>query len=212
MKTNQKGFSAIEGILVLVIVGLIGFVGWYVWQSNKTMSDVTSDVTGKASSQSTAEPDEQKYVGKRYTSSMGAFSMELLNGWTVEEDTTYDYFFQYDVSKLKYDKAITPVVSKTDASGVGGYVPGIKVSVNEYNEEVNNDEKFILNDGTVGYCSKTVDESNEDMEDGLGSFISKECFFKKGSQKLSASYSYYEKQPLNVDAIEYSFKTIQILK
>lgn len=32
---NQKGFGAVETILVLVIVGLIGGVGWYVWDAKK---------------------------------------------------------------------------------------------------------------------------------------------------------------------------------
>gem|GEM_PF-5416893 len=39
MKKNQHGFGAIEGLLLLVIVSLIGFVGWYVWQSkNKRLT------------------------------------------------------------------------------------------------------------------------------------------------------------------------------
>ena len=32
---NQKGFSAVEGFLILVIVTMIGGVGWYVWKSNQ---------------------------------------------------------------------------------------------------------------------------------------------------------------------------------
>lgn len=34
---KQRGFTVIEGLLLLVIAGIIGFTGWYVWNSkNKT--------------------------------------------------------------------------------------------------------------------------------------------------------------------------------
>jgi hypothetical protein len=33
MKKNQKGFSHVEILLLIVIVGIIGFVSWYVWHS-----------------------------------------------------------------------------------------------------------------------------------------------------------------------------------
>jgi hypothetical protein len=35
MKKNQKGFSALEGLLIVVIVGMLGGVGWYVWHSQQ---------------------------------------------------------------------------------------------------------------------------------------------------------------------------------
>jgi type II secretory pathway pseudopilin PulG len=35
MKKNENGFSAVEGLLVLVVVAIVGFVGWYVWQAKQ---------------------------------------------------------------------------------------------------------------------------------------------------------------------------------
>lgn len=56
LKLKQKGFTVIEGILLLVIVGILGFTGWYVWHSrvtsessyNKTqsISETTSSTRG----------------------------------------------------------------------------------------------------------------------------------------------------------------------
>jgi Tol biopolymer transport system component len=37
-KLNSKGFSVIEGLLKFVIVGIIGFVGWYVYQRSNQAS------------------------------------------------------------------------------------------------------------------------------------------------------------------------------
>lgn len=41
---QQLGFTAIEGILILVIVGIVGFTGWYVWhgQQVKKVTDYNS--------------------------------------------------------------------------------------------------------------------------------------------------------------------------
>lgn len=218
IKTNQKGFSALEIVIVLAVVGVIAAVGWFIYsrqQDKKTNSTqtATTQTAAQTTTEKTEEPaSEQKYKAKSYTSSKGAFSMDILNGWTVEEDTTYDYFFQYSVDKLTYAEAKEPTVKKTANSGVGGYVPGIKVSVNNNHEEITKGEKFTLDDGTVGYCKKTVTTSKDDptgtMADDKGDFISKDCFFKKADQKLKASYSYYEKEPLDVESVEYAFKTI----
>jgi cytoskeletal protein RodZ len=39
MAKTQKGFTVIEGLLILVIVGLIGFVGWYVYQAKQATDE-----------------------------------------------------------------------------------------------------------------------------------------------------------------------------
>jgi Tfp pilus assembly protein PilV len=31
MHKDQRGFSLIEGLLILAMVGLLGFIGWYTW-------------------------------------------------------------------------------------------------------------------------------------------------------------------------------------
>lgn len=54
MKKNQKGFSAVEILFVLVIVSLIGGLGWYVWQNhestNKSQSATQTSKTPETTS------------------------------------------------------------------------------------------------------------------------------------------------------------------
>jgi hypothetical protein len=38
MKKSQDGFSAVEGLLIAVIVGMLGGVGWYVWHANSQVN------------------------------------------------------------------------------------------------------------------------------------------------------------------------------
>ncbi len=223
IRNNQKGFSAVEILIVTVAIGLIGAMGYFVYQ--RTQSNKAAPAEANTTADQTTAPqtdDEQKsteertYKGTRYASSKGAFSMELLNGWTVEQDTTYDYFFQYDTEKLEYDASKKPVIKTTDSSGAGGFIPGIKISVNKHNEAITKGDSFELDDGTTGICVQDVTTHKQDVNDlmreNVGNFISKNCYFKKGSLKMSASYSYYEKEPIDIKAIEAAFKTIQFEK
>lgn len=52
MKKSQKGFSAIEAVLILVIVGLLGFVVWYVFHTKSS----TDNTYGNASNVQTTPP------------------------------------------------------------------------------------------------------------------------------------------------------------
>jgi hypothetical protein len=42
MKINAKGFTAVEGLLILIIVGIIGFAGWKVWDTSKSDTNSSS--------------------------------------------------------------------------------------------------------------------------------------------------------------------------
>ncbi len=52
-KLKQSGFSAIEGLLVFVIVGLAGFVGWYVYNQHKNNSATVPTTTSTSTITST---------------------------------------------------------------------------------------------------------------------------------------------------------------
>jgi type II secretory pathway pseudopilin PulG len=59
MKKNQKGFSHVETLLLVVIAGIIVAVGWYVWhsvsQANKNLSSADSTTNASPSKKSTAK-------------------------------------------------------------------------------------------------------------------------------------------------------------
>src|ERR1700739_3420446 len=56
MKQNQNGFSALEGLLVLVIVGLIGFTGWYVYHSGHKADSLLSATSANTKTQLNCTP------------------------------------------------------------------------------------------------------------------------------------------------------------
>ncbi len=73
MKRNQTGFTIIEGLLILIIIGLVSFVGWYVWDSSKdTVKLAASDktpsakITGKAVEFTTVKTDNEQHEKQGY--------------------------------------------------------------------------------------------------------------------------------------------------
>lgn len=47
MRKNQKGFSAIEILLVIVVISLLGVGGWYVYHKSSTKKPVSAASTSK---------------------------------------------------------------------------------------------------------------------------------------------------------------------
>ncbi len=74
MKHRQYGFSAVEIILVIIVVGLLGFGGWYVWQANN------QQLTTSTSQNTTADPyaDWKAY-------SKGSLTFKYPADWTLTE-------------------------------------------------------------------------------------------------------------------------------
>ena len=61
MVKKSDGFSAVEGVLILLIVGIIGFTGWYVMNSKKKAdSSLNSATTTSQSAASGTSPLSSK--------------------------------------------------------------------------------------------------------------------------------------------------------
>lgn len=64
---NEKGFSAVEGLLIILVVAVIGFGGYYVWhtqhKAKPTVAITTKSATKPATSTKTTTPTPtQKYI------------------------------------------------------------------------------------------------------------------------------------------------------
>jgi len=86
MKKSQSGFAVLETILILVVIGIIGFTGWYVWHSRQA-TDKTFNQTGNSevvkgalsdTTQKNNQSSQQKYL--------------VIKEWGVELPLTSDYY------------------------------------------------------------------------------------------------------------------------
>jgi type II secretory pathway pseudopilin PulG len=125
MRANQRGFTAVEAILLLVVVGLIGGTGWYVWtqrtgkaQGNQPSSNTqTSEQTNNQ--QSTKAADETA-SWTLFTSSKG-WQLRIPDGWELYTDMNSESLTSY-ASTLVYQKGVPGKVTKTEGGRDGTFV------------------------------------------------------------------------------------------
>jgi prepilin-type N-terminal cleavage/methylation domain-containing protein len=90
MKVNQKGFSVVEILIVIVVAGLIGTVGWLVYdrQKNKTDDKSVAQTTQQEQKQETptdTQPKNAEAVSKKSFSAYGVkLLVEELDGWDYQ--------------------------------------------------------------------------------------------------------------------------------
>ncbi len=61
MKKNGKGFSPIGLLLILVVMGLIGFLGWYVWQAKDETNSAKTNSSRTQTNRQNSVPKTSNY-------------------------------------------------------------------------------------------------------------------------------------------------------
>jgi hypothetical protein len=84
--SNQSGFSAVETVLILVILGILGFTGYFVWHAkqnvdkNLTSTNSTTPTYKKQTKTSTSQTTDQKTTSS-VTLSRQDYSFTAPAGW-----------------------------------------------------------------------------------------------------------------------------------
>ncbi len=79
---DQRGFSALETVLILIVVGLIGFVGWYVYHA-KNNTDKT--LTQANSSSSSVKPQKTPKTTQSVALASNSVTFDMPLKWTFEK-------------------------------------------------------------------------------------------------------------------------------
>lgn len=91
MTINQKyqqGFTAIEGLLIVLVLAVVGFGGYYVWHSQQT-TITTAKTTAVSSKATTNTATSSPYSGwNTYTFSKEKLTFRYPTTWTVENNLT----------------------------------------------------------------------------------------------------------------------------
>ena len=83
-KLNQKGFGAVEAIIVLVVVVLLGAAGWFVYDKNHN-SKVSTTPTPNTTPSARPTDDASKWY--LYTSYDGTYKIRLADGLTFSRNS-----------------------------------------------------------------------------------------------------------------------------
>lgn len=102
MKANQKGFSVVELLIVIVVIGLLASLGWLVYDRQNKSSHLPAK---------TQTNDQTQKVGEAttYTFKELGIAMKILDGWSVETTTTKQdavNFYEWTVKKASADGKI----------------------------------------------------------------------------------------------------------
>lgn len=84
---SQKGFSAVETILLVIIVGLIGFTGWYVYTSNGKANKTLDQANSVQNSTPTVKESNKTYE----STAIKGLSFKYPTSWILENgETAFD--------------------------------------------------------------------------------------------------------------------------
>lgn len=122
LKKNEQGFGVIEIILVLIIVILLGVVGWFVYKNhNKTTNNATTTTsnTGTTPSKTTATSTQStnNYSGwPTYSSSVLGLNIKHPPGWTVNPGTQATCTGEFFVNLLPADSEVAEAAKVTNTN------------------------------------------------------------------------------------------------
>jgi hypothetical protein len=114
---NQQGFSVVLVLAVVVVLGLVGAAGWYIYKSqNKNQQEVVADTAEQSENleedidkvPEETQADEQKEPvvinGPNYKSVNNKYSLVLPNGWKLYGSPDNDNLIAFDANDIKPDK------------------------------------------------------------------------------------------------------------
>jgi uncharacterized protein (UPF0333 family) len=85
VKLNQRAFSTVEALLIVIIIAIVGGTGYYVYNANKNVSDTYSAASQNVKHTSDKNTDKtlQTYIGK-----LGKVSFTYPANWIVQYNTS----------------------------------------------------------------------------------------------------------------------------
>ncbi|MDB5163620.1 MAG: hypothetical protein JWS12_237 [Candidatus Saccharibacteria bacterium] len=228
-KLNSRGFSAVEGLLILVIVGIIGFVGWYVYKSNKdankslsnaSQSTISSQTSTKKSETKTAAP-EKKVSDSWLEYKAPHYSIRFADGWTItKKQESNDSFFAKN-DDIKYKAGQKAVVKEYSTySGPGEFTYGFFMDYGAASSNTGKCSelpayKLALKTDSGNDVYTDVESGDVATNTGAQSLVKGDKFYgycvQLGASRLTFGYTVQSGAENVSDTIEQVVKTVKVI-
>lgn len=216
MKMNEKGFSLVEFLLVVLVVSFIGFAGWYVFDSrskNKSVPNSSPTTTESKIQQSddtnpeTTRKDETS-EWFLYKSPNDEYQMKLVDGWEMTRHVDSSAIVSF--KPLTYKPGIKATVTVIEG-GRGGPFP-LYVNLSKESPSVRGklQGEVKTDSGLVGQkyqFTETSDEAVHDIQQGEKEYS---YHFNKNGKYITIVHAIYGDSKDNTEYVEKAIKTLVI--
>lgn len=200
MSTKQKGFSILEIILLVAVVGLIGAVAWLF--VNNAQKGTTNSATTPTSPSPSASAKKSPAPWYTYTPAGKQYSLQVADGWTLHKKAGGDTSL-YSTGSLALQSGTTGQVVSTaaDIDLCGGLI----LDYSSYANTQQGSGTLTTNSGLTVTTSTAKDELGVS---GGGTTYSYNA--TKNNQTVHISYSTCKDGPDYHDVVEQVVKTLAI--
>lgn len=211
MKHNQKGFGAVETLLIIVILGLLGGVGWYVYQSqNKhNQKDQPASTTNEYKKEPEVKDETADWLS--FTPDSKLYTVKLPDGWTFDhQNDECDCLLSKTLISKKGTLATIEKVQGGRDGGVGYF---IAVDQTDKSAERFADQYTKIGEfktagltGTKYMYEQTTEPEGIGLPKGSKEYV---YYFIKDGKGIYISYSVTPESENQLELIEKSIKTIE---
>lgn len=221
---NQKGFSAIVSLLIVVIIGIVGGVGWFLYGQkgpkviNKASPSQTSPVaTPVKNTDAVEKKDETTTKGTLLTSRNSAFKMKIPDGWNVTNDTDQDYALAIGLPNMTYNKGRAATIENKVGHRGGGLTTSSFVMQSGNKKEL---ESYFASSKKIGTITtvKSVEgakflfaSSGQNDPDALPVGAKSYGYqFVSGDKVVVVNYIILAADPDQTSVVEQALKTLEL--
>lgn len=170
MKRGQKGFTVVETLLVLILLAIIGFTGYYVYHTRNSADSSYNNIESTTSLQANHSSDWQTYTGKVSDQAQNpavqadqiAYSFKYPSSWkfypigteSTVSGQTGSNSFQEIAPSLESDKAIAFNGVASTKSAKDYYIDAVGNQSGQVGPLWQGVKSFTTEKGYSGYTAK----------------------------------------------------------
>ena len=218
-KLDTKGFGAVEAILILVILGVIGGAGFLVYRSqNETKTTLDNAVNSQGETEKSEESNASQLPKNDETASWSAFTPNS-KSYTIKLPDGWAFLHQNDecdclLTKSMIFKKGTPATIETSKGGRDGFT-GLFIATDDKDRASERFNSGHQKTGTVKIGDLEGDKYfYEQTAEPTGLGLSKggktySYYIPKGNRFIYISYSVELGQQNNLELVEQAIQTLK---